>query len=171
MAEKVNVLVISGSMGSGKTTVLGEASDLLTRAAIEHAAIDLDVLGLYHVTSAPADDLLMRNLSAVWRNYSAAGISRLLLAEALDTIAKRERIRVAIPEAEIVACRLRVDVETMQRRVRVREPGMLQAQFVARVIALEVALDAGRVEDFAVSNDSRSVTAVAREILERAGWL
>jgi len=26
----VSVLVISGSMGSGKTTVLGEASDILT---------------------------------------------------------------------------------------------------------------------------------------------
>ncbi len=30
------VLVISGSMGSGKTTVLGEASDILTEAGIPH---------------------------------------------------------------------------------------------------------------------------------------
>src|SRR5690349_23304571 len=40
------VLVISGSMGAGKTTVLGEASDLLAASGIEHAAIDLDTLSI-----------------------------------------------------------------------------------------------------------------------------
>lgn len=39
----VKVLVISGSMGSGKTTVLGEASDILTASNIAHVALDLDV--------------------------------------------------------------------------------------------------------------------------------
>jgi hypothetical protein len=46
MDHDVKVLVISGSMGSGKTTVLGEASDLLTMANILHAAIDLDYLAI-----------------------------------------------------------------------------------------------------------------------------
>ena len=40
----VPVLVISGSMGSGKTTVLSEASGLLAEASIPHAALDLDCL-------------------------------------------------------------------------------------------------------------------------------
>jgi hypothetical protein len=59
----------------------------------------------------------------------------------------------------------------MQQRIRLREPGMLQEQFVARVAELEASLDAGCVEDFSVENDGRSVTAVAREVLVRAGWL
>ena len=59
----------------------------------------------------------------------------------------------------------------MQQRIRLREPGMLQEQFVARIGELEASLDAGRVEDFSVQNDGRSVTEVAREILVRAGWL
>ena len=56
----------------------------------------------------------------------------------------------------------------MQERVRVREPGMRQEEFVRRVVDLERAMD---IEDFSVDNESRSVTEVAREVLDRAGWL
>ena len=48
---------------------------------------------------------------------------------------------------------------------------MLQEQFVARVAVLEALLDAAGLDDFAVENDDRSVTDVARAILGRAGWL
>ena len=40
------VLVISGSMGAGKTTVMGEASDILSARGVAHAAFDLDALGI-----------------------------------------------------------------------------------------------------------------------------
>ena len=43
-----SLLIITGSMGSGKTSVLGEASDLLAGRHVIHAAIDLDILGLTH---------------------------------------------------------------------------------------------------------------------------
>jgi cytidylate kinase len=167
----VKVLVISGSMGAGKTTVLGEASDILNVSGIPHAAIDLDALGLAHLPAAVSDDLMIRNLAAVWNNYAPAGITRLLLSEALDDIIKRERLRQAVPGADIIVCRLRAKLETMQQRIRLREPGMLQEQFVARVAELEASLDAGHVEDFSVENDGRSITEVAREVLVRAGWL
>jgi hypothetical protein len=35
-----------GTMGAGKTAVLGEASDILAKRHIVHAAIDLDALVL-----------------------------------------------------------------------------------------------------------------------------
>jgi hypothetical protein len=158
-------------MGSGKTTVLGEASDLLALAGVPHAAIDLDILGLGWVAGELSDDLITRNLAAVWQNYAAEGAARCLLAEALDAPAKRDRIRAAIPTADVVVCRLRATVATMQQRVRVREPGLLQAQFVARVAALDTALDAAALEDYSVDNDGRAITEVAREVLGRAGWL
>lgn len=154
-------------MGSGKTTILGEASDLLVEAGIAHAAIDLDALGVWFLPRDEADDLVMRNLAAVAANYEAAGIDRLLVAEA---IVDRERLQSALPGARIVVCRLRAPIETMQERVRLREPSMLQEKFVARVAELERALDAAGVEDFALVNDG-SVTDVAREMLSRAGWL
>jgi hypothetical protein len=169
--SRVQVLVVSGSMGAGNTTVLAEASDLLTTADVLHAAIDLDGLALGHLPDAASEDLSIRNLTVVWNNYAAAGITKLLLGEAVDTIALRERLRHAIPAAEIIVCRLRASLETMQQRIRLREPGMLQERFVARVAELERLLDAGGVEDFSINNDGRPVTDVAREMLVRAGWL
>src|SRR6266404_2571668 len=44
-----SLLIITGGMGAGKTSVLGEASDLLALRHITHAAIDLDAFGLAHL--------------------------------------------------------------------------------------------------------------------------
>jgi hypothetical protein len=171
LGHEIKVLVISGAMGSGKTTVLTEASDLLTAANIPHAAIDLDALGLGHLPAGTTDELQARNFAAVWRNYAALGVTRLLVSEALDTGAKRAQLQGVIHEASIIVCRLRAKLSTMEQRVRARELGILQERFVARVAELEAALDAGQAEDFSVVNDARSITDVAREVLIRAGWL
>ena len=135
------VIVITGSMGAGKTTVMAEASDLLAAAGVNHAAIDLDGLGIGHIPEGAWPDLAYRNLASVWENFARAGATNLLIAEAVETAAELERIQAAIPEAEIVVCRLKASPETMQRRVRAREPGMLQDVFVARVVELESILD------------------------------
>lgn len=170
MPDGPNVLVISGSMGSGKTTVLGEASDLLTVAGIVHAAVEMDGLANGHLPPG-AIGMESQNLAAVWKNFAAQGITRLLLADALESAEQLRRIREAIPRAQVSVCRLRASIVTMQQRVRMREPGLLQEQFVARVAQLEESLDAAAIGDFSVENDGRSITDVAREILRRAGWL
>lgn len=166
----VDVIVISGSMGSGKTTIMAEASDLLIAAGVHHAAIDLDALGIGHLPGN-AGDLTYANLSSVWNNYSAAGVRRLLIAAAVENRAELERIRTAIPNARLVVCRLNAELGTMQQRVAMREPGMLRDQFIARVAALERLLDEAGLEDFSVPNQSGCVTETAREILRRAAWL
>ena len=136
-----------------------------------HAAIDLDGLGICQLPAGLADDLMFRNLASVWANYRAAGVTRLLLAEAVASAADLDRIRDAVPNAEVVVGRLTTSLETAQHRVRLREPGMLQDKFVARVPELERILDDGDLEDFSIENEHVSVTDVAREMLIRAGWL
>jgi ABC-type lipoprotein export system ATPase subunit len=167
----VHVIVISGSMGSGKTTVLGEASDLLIARNTVHAAIDFDFLAIVHPPEGAPDDVRYRNLASVWQNYAAIGVRRLLLAEAIERRADVERIHAAIPDSEMVVCRLKASLDTLRQRVAVREPGMRQSEFVARAEELDEVLDAAGVEDFSIVNERRSVTDVAREMLARAGWL
>jgi len=168
----VPVIVITGTMGSGKTTVLGEASDVLTGHGIAHAAIDLDTLAIAHLPGANTGDLAYRNLASVWQNYAAAGAERLLIAAAVESATDLARIRDAVPGATVLVCRLTASSPTMQERVARRDPGLLQDQFVARVTVLETLLDRVGLEHFALCNDDDcSVTEVARQLLALAGWV
>lgn len=166
-----SVVVISGSMGAGKTSVLGEASDLLIANGIVHAAIDLDAIGAAHLPHGAADHVGHRNLAAICRNYAAEGVTKFLLAGAVEDAQELERIRLAAEADSVVVVRLTARLETMQARIRTRETGMQQSFFVARVAALEAILDRAHLENATVSNDRRSITEVARELLVIAGWL
>src|SRR5258708_12753926 len=69
-----SLLVITGAMGAGKTSVVGEASDILTLHYIAHAAIDVDTLGLaYLPTASGNDDVMYGNLRSVCDNYASLG--------------------------------------------------------------------------------------------------
>jgi hypothetical protein len=58
----------------------------------------------------------------------------------------------------------------MQQRVKVRESGVLQQEFFARVAELNSILDRARLENFAISNENRVLNEVAFEMLLQAGW-
>ena len=171
-AKRVPTLIISGSMGVGKTTVLSEVSDLLAEADVPHAAIDLDWLSVMHPDQPDHGERLMfANLRAIWSAYAAAGAERLVVARVVEGRAELQHYRQAVPGAEPLVCLLEASVETMQERVRIREPGMIQAQAVARAAELAEILRRAGVEDYTVDNDiGRNITDVAREVLSRAGW-
>ena len=79
------VLVISGSMGAGKTTVMGEASDLLSARGVVHAAFDLDALGIVLLPEPVAAELHYRNLAAIYTNSVEAGVESFLIAAAIES--------------------------------------------------------------------------------------
>ncbi|MGB9119593.1 MAG: hypothetical protein WCE73_03145 [Candidatus Angelobacter sp.] len=166
------MLIITGSMGAGKTSVLAEASDILALRHIVHAAIDLDALGLAHLPSADGNDGAMyRNLESVCRNYATLGVPRILLARAMENRAELELCRTVVLAAKTQVCRLTANIDTMRQRVKIRESGVLQGQFVDRVATLEAILDRARLEDFAVINENRLLSEVAQEMLIKAGWI
>jgi hypothetical protein len=101
-----SLLIITGSMGSGKTSVLGEASDLRALRHITHAAIDLDALGLAHIDSGETKTVMYRNLQCVCKNYAALDVKRLLLARAIEDRAKLELCRGVVSATNTVVCRL-----------------------------------------------------------------
>jgi len=159
-------------MGAGKTTVLAEASDLLALRHITHAAVDLDALGLAYLPSAASDDGVMYlNLQSVCKNYASRGVKRLLLARAMEDRADLELCRRVVSATNTVVCRLTASIETMQQRVKMRELGTSQREYVARVTKLNVILDRARLEDFTISSENRSPTDAAHEMLVKAGWI
>ena len=170
--QRRSLLIITGSMGAGKTSVLGEASDILALRNITHAAIDLDAFGLAHLPSGASNDVVMyRNLQGVCKNYASVGVRRFLVARAIEDRATLECCRSAVSARNTIVCRLTAKVGTMRQRVKIRESGVLQKQFTARVAKLDSILDRARVEDFTVTTDARSVTEIAQEMLLKAGWV
>ena len=171
--NEVPLLIVSGSIGAGKTTVLSEASDLLSEAGIAHAAIDLDWLAVMHPRGDPYGQRLMfSNLAAIWPIYAAAGAERLIVARVVEDHAEIDEYLAAVPGARPTVCRLTAPVELMHERLRIREPGMTLERALMRAAELAEILERARVEDFVVENGSdRPVGDVAREMLSLAGWL
>jgi hypothetical protein len=159
-------------MGAGKTSILGEASDILALRHIAHAAIDLDALGLAYLPSTASNDGVMyRNLQSICENYASIGVTRVLVARAIEDRAELELCRSAVSALNTVVCRLTASVETMQQRVKMRESGVSQLEYVARVADLSRTLDGAQLEDFVVTGERRSVTEVAKEMLVKAEWI
>jgi hypothetical protein len=159
-------------MGAGKTSVLAEVSDILTLHHIAHAAIDVDALGLaYLPTPTGNDGVMYRNLRSVCNNYASLGLTRFLLARALENRAELDLCRGIVSAANTIVCRLTASIETMEQRVKMRESGVSQREYVARVAELNVILDRARLEDFSFTSENRLLTEVAHEMLVRAGWI
>jgi hypothetical protein len=167
-----SLLIISGTMGAGKTSVLGEASDILALQGIPHAAIDLDALGLGYLPSAAGSDRVMyANLQSVCENYSSLGVKRLLLARAIEDHAELELCRRVVSPSNTIVCRLTASIEAMEHRVKQRELGVSHREYVARVAELDRILDRAQLEAFTITNENRPLTDVAHELLVKAGWI
>ena len=98
-------------------------------------------------------------------------VHRFLVARAIEDAAELRLCREIIPAANFVVCRLTAGIATMQRRVQMRESGIAQQDYIARVAKLDAILDRVRLEDFTITNENRSVTEVALEMLAKAGWI
>jgi hypothetical protein len=111
------------------------------------------------------------NLRSVCENYAALGVQRFLLARAMQDRDQLELCRDIVPATNTMVCRLTASIAAMKQRVKMRETGLSQREYVARVAKLNVILDRVQLEDFAVTNENRSLTDVALEVLIKAGWI
>ena len=62
-------------MGAGKTTVMGELSDLLAARGLRHVAIDLDAISLQQVPEPLSSEIQFGSLAALWPGTASARAS------------------------------------------------------------------------------------------------
>ncbi len=164
----VPVLVVTGPVGIGKSSVGAAVAELLTEAGVAHGMVDLDYLRWCY--PAPASDrfntaLGLRNLAAVWQNYQSAGAMRLVLADVVESREDLERYRRAVPGAEIMVVRLEAPLEVIVRRLEGREEGASLEWSRLRAAQLVEQMACTRVEDLLVDTAGKAVLEVAREVL------
>lgn len=169
----VPTLILTGTCGVGKSTIVAEIYGVLAGADVPSATVDLDALTWKWPHDTPYNrELKFENLAATWPNYLAHGATRLVLAGVLQDRGDLVRYEAAVPGAKITVCRLTAPQSVRISRLRERmPPGPRQDWHVHRTVELEELLAQASAEDFTVSNDRRPPHEVAREVLRVAGWL
>jgi adenylylsulfate kinase-like enzyme len=170
----VPVLVITGAVGVGKTTVSYEVRLQLRDAGVSCVLID-DEFALFH--PRPTEDptgrqTSTRALASLWSVYREAGIERLLLASVLESSADLDRIREAVPGADIQVFLLTASLSTLEQRIRAgKVPTALQwcldrskslvERWEQEPLAHAQVIDAG----------DPLPAEIAAEVVSRSGWL
>lgn len=174
LAGAPEALLITGTVGAGKTTTAEAVGDLLRERGVPHAVVDLD--WLRRAWPSPADDpfnsaLEIANLTAVTATYLRAGASRLVLAGVLEDAAGKERYREAVG-VPLHVVRLRVDLPLVRRRLQARHAHeqAVREWHLHRSGELHDVLEAAGVEDAVLETSALSPQQVAEALLARVGW-
>jgi hypothetical protein len=163
-------VLVTGLYGAGKSSLVAEMAERLERADLSYGAIDVDWLAWYHLPSTdapPAGDLRSMNLAYVADRYLAAGVNRLILAEAAMTDDDVGALKRLIP-CPVAVVRLDVGIDTIEQRLGV-DPT------IGRLADLDVARDwaargAGRVTADLILDGAAPLAANAGRVLSWLGW-
>ena len=173
-SARVPALFLTGAPGSGKTAVAHEISELLWQIGEPHAVIDVDELAR-GVLPTGSDDfnlaLAATNLAAVWENFRAVGVRRLVLARIVQGPEELQRLCDALPDCDITVCRVTATRQEIRERIARREAGSAREFLLNVSERVNGALDGAGLPGFVVENNASSqLTRVAQQILDRLGW-
>lgn len=168
----VSVLVITGPVGSGKSTVAAAISERLSAIGQRHAVVDQDYLRWVH--PEPPDDpfgarLGLRNLAAIWPNFMALEIEALILADVVEDRSQIALYQQAMPGAAVTVVRLDVPMSIIMRRLDGRESASSIDWYRHRAPDLQMIMERNKVEDVLVAVGERTPDEVAAEILQKTG--
>jgi hypothetical protein len=168
----IEVVLIAGPAGVGKTTVAHEVSLQLRTAGVPHAVIDTD--GLDDVFPVAGDQwrLTEHNLANVWSSFRTRGVERLLLTGVYlhrpDELAWITR---ATGADRAVLVELAAPDAVLRERIDRREIGSGRESQQERTAAQARRLAAERSPvAMLVQTGGRSVPAIAAEIVALLGW-
>ncbi len=173
-AADVSGVLLTGTIGAGKTTLAEAISEHLHERGMRHALIDIDWLGQVYPppdeTDPFNDSLASSNLAAIWPNFVGAGILHAVLAATVLNGSQLETLSGAVPGCELTVVRVVASPETVAARLRARDHGRLLEDFLRRTDSVAEEIERAGLESFSVTNEGRPSPELAGEILERLGW-
>lgn len=170
----IPLLVLTGPVGVGKTSVAAVLSDLLAEAGMVHAVIDLDWLRWCR-PSPPSDPfhtaLGLDNLAMIWRQYQEKQAERLILVDILESPAMLDAYRQAIPGARPTVVRLHAELATIHARLERREIGASLEWHRRRAAELSAQMERDALEDVRIATDDKTLLEIAWEVVRQTGWV
>lgn len=172
------VLVVTGAMGAGKTSVGESAHSALAVRGARTAFIDADTL--CEAYPSPPDDtvnqsLLMEALAALAPVYRRRGYGLLVIPRILKDPADRAAIAHALAGpggiADVAVVRITAPLEERIARLRRRETSQRWLDWaVPRTAEQADELEELAIEDAVVDNSGRPPEDSAAEALDAIGW-
>lgn len=172
------VLVLTGAMGAGKTSVAGAAHSELARRGAR--AVFLDADALCEAYPAPDGDmvnkgLLLECLHALAPVYRRRGFGLIVMPRILDSASEQDDVAHALGKpgvaAEVTVVRVTAPLEERVTRLRARETSDRWLEWaIPRTAEQDDELDALALEDATVENTGRTPADAAIEALDAAGW-
>lgn len=166
------VVFIGGRSGVGKTTVAAEVSRLLAIEDISHALIEGDNLDQAHPEPwRNGIDLAEQNLAAIWRNYRAAGYSRLIFTNTVSVLEMSNLTAALGPDVHAIGVLLTANDSTAAHRLAQREigSGLEDAIKRSKAAAAKLPVSASAAVQ-RVSTDHRGIREIAAELVAISGW-
>jgi hypothetical protein len=134
----VDVLLICGAAGVGKSTVSWEIGLQLQAAKVPHAIIDTDELDRVFPQPEPLPALIAlsrRNLEALWRSFAELGHVRLILCGVmLDLDSSLAWICESLDDPDVTVVRLLASDDTLKGRIELREIGSGRESQLSRTL-------------------------------------
>lgn len=168
-----DAILLTGTVGVGKTTVLTELGELLERGEEPYALVDLDWLAWIRpavATGATVTGVLCDNLRHVAATFRAAGVERIAFARATSDPGEIEGIREALGADRLAVIRLTAAPATIEARLRARDRGDQLTEHLLEATAFAAAAEASGIGDLVLATDTADAAAVARTAMAHAGW-
>jgi broad-specificity NMP kinase len=180
--DQIEILLLTGPAGVGKSTLSWEISARLGEAGIAHAAIESDELDRIFPRPSRQDlerlspgtiDVSALTLKAIWSNYKELGSKRLILSGVMIHLDfDRRWITSAIPGARFTVVRLMATEENIASRLARRETeGSMEDQLGRSLRQMNrMATETGK-DILYINTDGRTASEITDDVLARIDWL
>lgn len=160
----MEITLITGSPGSGKTSVSNALSERFRVSQVHHIVIDPDEIArIYPEDSLP--QLKLDGLASLYQLYSELPIENIIIPMTIDNDADLKNIQTIFEKENIKVINLDVDENTLIRRVVKREPNEHWQNKLSKLVKAYLGNESARsYSRIDIDANNKSITEIVEEI-------
>lgn len=165
----VELLILHGPPGAGKTSVAQTMSEILRQRDIANAVIDMDYLAKIYPRKHIG--IMYKNLASIWPNYEAIGGIKIIIPTYMQ-VGEYEIITEAAPAKSTQVCEVLAPTSVLEERIKEREKREFQIKLHLDYLYQYDSNGPTKEQiTFTVTNHNKTKEETALEILQKAGWI